>query len=102
MSFPPFLFHDFPHMLFSLIRMLGHFPLIFPFGFNGVTIKKMYGKLKRCGDMDAGNLLTECRLIKFIEPYSFCTQFHQRFFLYAGTGAFSRGCAPPYCVIVAI
>jgi len=78
------------------------FPLIFPFGFNGVTIKKMDGKLKRCGNVDADNLLTESRLIKFIEPHSFRTQLHQRFFLYAGTGAFSRGRAPPYCVIASI
>ena len=62
--FPPFLYHYFPHMLLALLRMLGHFSLIFPCRFKGMPVKEADGKLKRSNDMNAGNLLTESRFVK--------------------------------------
>ena len=60
----PFLYHYFPHMLLALLRMLGHFSLIFPCRFKGMPVKEADGKLKRSNDMNAGNLLTESRFVK--------------------------------------
>ena len=38
-------------MLLALLRMLGHFSLIFPCRFKGMPVKEADGKLKRSNDM---------------------------------------------------
>ena len=87
--FPPSLYHYFSHMLFSLLCMPGHLPLVFPCRLEGMPVKEADGKLIWSRDVNVDNLLTENRLTKFLQTHSVRTEVFEGIFLDAGALAFS-------------
>src|SRR5699024_6880403 len=61
-------------MLFSLLCMPGHLPLVFPCRLEGMPVKEADGKLIWSRDVNADNLLTENRLTKFLQTHSVRTE----------------------------
>ena len=76
-------------MLFSLLCMPGHLPLVFPCRLEGMPVKEADGKLIWSRDVNADNLLTENRLTKFLQTHSVRTEVFEGIFLDAGALAFS-------------
>ena len=81
-------------MLLAFFGVLRHIPLILPFGFNGASVKEMQGKPKRCGDVYAGNLVTEDLLVKLRKPQGIGADCFKCFFLDTGAVALGGGASP--------
>ena len=89
-------------MLLAFLGVLRHIPLILPFGFNGASVKEMQGKPERCGDVYAGNLVTEYLFVKLGKSQGIGADCFDRFFLDTGAVALGGGGASPNGVVSAL